>query len=460
MRYIIVIVCTIVIIVLYKLAIGSLNLKKMNIFSYLFYSILFFEYIGISLAYLGFRNHYLIQKLSNLEIIDKTYYWSLYVIIMIPLVILFVTRVVFKFKKFEKIFNSNLMTKVDVTDKRYHNYVFYCVFILTLVSLFAIIYVFKNIGYVPLFKYFGSNLDLAVERIKISRNFVGNEYIKNLLMILLTPMLSYIAYVYMKVTKQTKWKLMFIILLIMSILVKTYDFSKAPIIYYFFYFYILDVMLGKTQKKGALKIFLLVLITSILIVIFYRVVFNNKDPLISLSNGPLARIIMTQAGTLLLHFEAFPTFVGFLNGKSFPKSIGILLGMDEYGIRSGRVLMEVYNNRAIISGTAGVYSTVFYGEAYANFGIVGLILSPILVGVVFSLVMCLYLKSKKTPLNIVLYIECFILYTTSLQAGFIDFIYNVSIIFVIAVILVLKFIPKIMLNIYKNKGRKEIQNGV
>ena len=54
-------------------------------------------------------------------------------------------------------------------------------------------------------------------------------------------------------------------------------------------------------------------------------------------------------------------------------------------------------------------STMFLGEAYANFNWIGVTVSPIIVGLLFSSILCIYLKAKKTPLNIILYLESFII---------------------------------------------------
>ena len=56
----------------YKAA-GTLSLKKINIISFSYYSIVIYSYIGASLVYLGFREHYLIQKISDETIINKTF---------------------------------------------------------------------------------------------------------------------------------------------------------------------------------------------------------------------------------------------------------------------------------------------------------------------------------------------------------------------------------------------------
>ena len=197
-------------------------------------------------------------------------------------------------------------------------------------------------------------------------------------------------------------------------------------------------MLGKTFKLKKMIPFIIVAIT--LVVIFYTVIMGYDGKLISLSNGPLSRVPVSQAGALFLHFDAFPDKIDYLNGHSFPPFTKILFGEGEYDVRSGREVMELYNPTAVENGTAGVLSTVFLGEAYANFGLVGVIIAPIIVGIIFSAILCIYLKSKKTPLNIILYLECFIIFTTVLQGGFVEFFYNIQFLVTLIVIFGLKIL--------------------
>ena len=57
--------------------------------------------------------------------------------------------------------------------------------------------------------------------------------------------------------------------------------------------------------------------------------------------------------------------------------IGIF-GMEQQ--RSARVIMEYLNPEGVVSETTGVMNSLYMAEAYANFGNLGLLLSPIIVG--------------------------------------------------------------------------------
>lgn len=438
MNYIIAIIVIIISAYLFKKASGTLKVNLVNVSSYVFYSLMVFEFLGVTLAFLGFKDHYLINRIMNNNVINITYWCMAYTMIILPLVILLFNKYIFKIKNIKENYINNINEKVDLEDKEYRNRVFILVSIGLVICLVATIYVFYCIGYVPLFKFFDNSFDFATERINSGRNFSGNQYIKNIIMLIITPLLSYISYIYMRTTSEKKWKILFGILFILCVFIKTYDFEKAPIIYYVCFFFIIEVMLGKTAKLK--KIIPYVIIACILVVVMYITVGGYTGTIFTLSSGPLSRLMITQAGTLMLHFDAYPNQIPYLNGHSFPPFTKVLFGDGEYDIRSGGEIMQLYNPTAVENGTAGVMSTMFMGEAYANFGFIGVAIAPIIVGIVFSSILCIYLKSKKTPLNIILYLECFIIFTNVLQAGFIDFFYNINFLVVIIVIYGIKIL--------------------
>jgi len=447
MKYIIVFIVLITYTLLFKKAAGTLKPNIMNVITFIFFSILGFELIGGSLVFLGFNDHYLIQKVSNKDTINKTYYILAYTALMLPLAIILANKYIFKIDKTKKNgetlknkYIDKLKEKVDIGNKELINKMFICMVILTLICLMSIMYVFKCIGYMPFLKYFDSSMNLDIERIKVSRNFNGNEYIKNLIMLTITPLISYITYIYMSITKEKRWKILFIVLLILNLLALTYNFEKAPFIYYLLFFYIIKVILGGTFKFQ--KIIPIICICIIIVFILYRGIFGYRGPLISVSSGPVSRILITQVATLFLHIDAFPDRIEYIGGHSFPKVLVPFLGEGDYDIRSARLVMELYNRQAVKKGTAGVMNALFVGEAYANFGIVGVLIAPILLGIIFSAIIAWFIKSKKNPINIVIYVQAFSLFTGALQGGFVEFFYNIKFIEIIILMCLINFAIK------------------
>ena len=110
------------------------------------------------------------------------------------------------------------------------------------------------------------------------------------------------------------------------------------------------------------------------------------------------------------------------------------------GLRSGRVVMTIYNAKGIETNTAGVMNTVFVGEAYANFGYVGILLAPVIFGVIIGLFAYFIPCLKKTPGKLLLYVQMTLIFTTIVEGGFVDILYNASTIFIIMTIILIELV--------------------
>lgn len=441
MKFLIVIIAFLVYTLLFKMAAGTLNILKLNMISFAYYLILVFFFIGGSLVYLGFRNHYLIAKVMEEAIINKTYYFLIYSIVIFPLSI-YVFNKLMGINNMKNGYNKKLFD-VTVLEKN-TNIVWVFMVVLGIIGIAAMVYVFKCIGYFPLERLWstGGN-ELSVNRIEITREFKGNVYIRNIIMLMMTPMLSYIAYLYMRITKQRKWQFLFGLLFLYSVIAKTYNYEKSPIVWYLFYFYILEILLGNTKVITWL---VGIGIAGILIILwFYYGIFGYEGSLFTLSNGPMSRLLISQVATLFLHIQAFPTLSPYLEGASMPRIWGEILGLRSSGVRSGRVVMELFNPAGVANGTAGVMNTFFIGEAYANWGIFGILLAPIYVGFLYSFVTYYFLKQKKTPLAIGTYLIVFVNFSQILLGGFVDYLYPLPIIIMLTLVLVI--------SILKNRGK-------
>ena len=73
---------------LFKKASGTLSIKKLNIISFTYYNLVIFSYLGAMIILLGFREHYMVEKIRSDEVIIKTCLFLAYTFIVFPLVIL------------------------------------------------------------------------------------------------------------------------------------------------------------------------------------------------------------------------------------------------------------------------------------------------------------------------------------------------------------------------------------
>ena len=423
MRLLLTIIVFAVSTLLFKSAAGSLKLTKLNMISTIYYFILVFNLVGASLIFLGLRSHYLVRKVDSLQTIDQAYYALAYCVIVFPATLILVK------KGFSRIFPQSKLSVFLKEGIQYHrdmSPVQGVVLMLVFICTAATIYVFMNLGYIPVVELIRGSNNIDGLRQLGNRYFQGNQYIKNLLMVALVPFVSYFTYIYARITKSLGWRLLFAYMAVLSVIVLTYDFSKSPIINYFLGLYLIEVASGKVKNNKQFGLFLAV---SVIVVLFlYVVVFKVGDALFSIYTGPVGRIIFTQIATLFLHFDAFPARHPFLCGASFNGWMSLLIPNAE-GLRSGRVVMSIYNAQGVADKTAGVMNTVFIGEAYANFGIMGVIIAPVVFGIAIGIAAYLLQGLKKRPTSILLYVQLTLLFVTIVEGGFVDIFYNAASIF-------------------------------
>lgn len=387
---------------------------------------LVFNYLGGALIFIGVRNHYLVQKIRFASTFDISFYALAYCFIAFPTVILLTKIILNKYVKRIDI-NSFISSNIIYN----HNMVAAQGTVLLLICICTIstAYVFSNLGYNPFIEMFrGGNIDYL--RQSGTRLFRGNQYIKNLLMTTLTPFLSYYCYIYYKNTKGKTWSILFKFSLLLSVFALTYDFSKSPIIIFLLGFYLINVSLGNIENNKSFN--RLVIISIVLLLFFYLYVSDAGRDVISIYSGPIGRILFTQIATLFLHFEVFPLRHDFLNGASFNSWMSFLIPNAE-GLRSGRIVMSVYNASGVETNTAGVMNTLFIGEAYANYGIFGIIIAPIIFGIIIGFVAHFIPALKKNPVTVLLYVQLTLQFIKIVEGGFVDIFYSASTIFLLII---------------------------
>ncbi|HCL4549003.1 oligosaccharide repeat unit polymerase [Clostridium botulinum] len=433
--------------ILFKKASGTLKPNKLNLISYIFYLFILQSFIGSSLIYLGFREHYLIQKVTNFSTIGKTYDMICFTAIALPLTILLVY----------KIFNINMSKDYnDYLNKEvileYEDNIFVITILISIVCLIFTLILFIKMRSIPLIDLIihRSSGNIGNKRINISHGNYMNQYIQNLLVLGLTPILSYLSYIYYKCTKANRWRILFFVLFIASIFLKTYNYAKTPVVFYIFVFILINIVIeGSIPIRKLLTV--LVLCVFIILLMYIKIGYDfNKG--LDIYNGPIGRTIFTQVGTLFLHVDLFPYYIPYLGGRSFSPTILKLFlgGVSQF--RSGRVVMNFYSPEKVVGGTAGVMNSLFIGEAYANFGTIGVLSSVLYIGLLLSIILIIFVKIKKTPINIVIYVTITSILASASQGGFIDFVYNFNIIFITVTLILISLFAKYMdkIKILKN----------
>ncbi|MEX0811443.1 MAG: O-antigen polymerase [Chitinophagales bacterium] len=427
---------------LFKKAAGNISLLRLNMLTYVFYvPLLLMSFIGSVMIVLELDNHYLINKIQN----DETRYvgWAaiMYSMVMVPLGMLF-SKKLFQIKSVKSVLANiaekpivNYLPKNEIILKS-------LLYLLSFVGIASLIYTFYHIGTIPLLEMINDSENLARLRQEAGREFDANVYIKNIFAINLLPILAFISWAYYNKSRNSLDLAWFVIMLIASLLILSYDLQKSPaalfLIGFIFYF---------TYVHGRIKLryfMLLVIVFFSVILMFYSETtnINFEQAILTYNHGVIGRTVFSNIAGTFFSFEYFGSIHEFIGNRSL--STFVELFSVEHSERSSRIIMETINPQAVEAGTAGVINSLFIGEAWANYGLLGVILSPFYIGFLIGTLFYFFLRSSKTPVIIGLYV--YFCYSSAVEGGFNDYIYNIGFLFIFFLFSTLLYISKYLNN--------------
>lgn len=419
-------VVIIISIYLFKISFGSMKLNIYLPHTHLFiWQLLMLAVVGSNLMVLGIRSPLIDSFIRD----SKTYLYSLlsvyYIMIMMPISII-IFNSIFRFginKKIGNYLSKDLQYKY--LDKDKYVKVFFIIF--SIIAIMVVIYLSKHNA--PLYLYLtGKAGRVSLARVSYDRFFTGSLLVKNVIGKSLIPLASYISFSYIRFTKDKTWKIIHFILMFCAIFVSGANMSKSGVAWYFLpYIFIITFTNGRIPYKKLFKygtgIFLMVL--SLYSAHYLNTDYGIKDILSNFYSGPIGRILIGQIQSLPSYYEIFPDMNDFLYGKSL--SILNYLGLPF--VDAARVAATFLEPHGVQGGWVNVANTLFVGDAYANFGILGVVLSPIWVAFIYSWIYWKLITTDKTPITVGFYVFVLDNLTSSITGGFFSaFVVNTRII--------------------------------
>ena len=409
---------------------ASLKLSEFNFCTYIFYYELIAEsFIASLLVVYGLDNHYMIHRVSE---ISRIMGWAAVQWSMIGIGFGLVGGRYFTHES-----NSNeafrLYTKkpIFMFGKQYESCIRIVLIALSSLSLLATLYYCATIGGVSLFRVLRNpSLMFSTLRSDISRNYGGIEYIKNVFSINLSPILAYIWYAMKKRDCSLANRFWAFVMMCNAIVALTNNLAKAPVAWFLLKYLFLYVLIHSEIKRkylyyaGAAMLGLLVAVYVFLLQVPFGTLFR-------FNSGIMGRILLSQGAGTYLSFEYFPSAHNHLGFSSFPRWLTTIFGI-EHSERSARICMEIFNPKAVEAGTAGVINSLFIAESWANWGLIGVLVSPLIVGLFIHILFFSLIKLPKHP--VVIGFITYFCTMVPITGGINDFIYPVSFIIMLTIL--------------------------
>lgn len=423
---------------LFRSASGSMSLNKLNIISVIFYyNLLVFAFFGSIIIYLGGASNPVLAHVSS-DTREFGVMVIMYIMVAFPIGVI-LSRYIFSRASSSVIYRSYIDSSLVPSLSEKDSFIKLFLYGLSLISLLSVLYVTYIVGEIPQTNYFSSltHSELLGIRVNNSRNFGGVVYIKTIFFEQLVPLLSLIAFAYYKMTGSKKDKLWFLLLFLASIYVKTFALSKSPLLVYFILFLFLNIYIsGGVQLK---KIFLIGIAGLTVLFGMFSIVAGGS--FVSIFVYLLNRMFIDQVSGMYLMFEIFPSVYEHVGFNSLSRIIPEAFGW-QYSEPATRLAMEYAFPVATAEGKMNLLSTLFIGEAWANFGWAGLILSPLYMGLVIGSFYYFILIRKKTPILVAVLTYCS--FGVNFSSQFNQYIYN-ALLWIVLVGLFLSYLLGLML---------------
>jgi hypothetical protein len=245
--------------------------------------------------------------------------------------------------------------------------------------------------------------------------------------------LSCIALAMALITGRWRWRLLFGVLFAVLIFLIVSSGVTSNVIYYL-------VGLGFTRSvlgRGFVKVWELVAVVGLMCLAM--IIFKGAEGgiLHVLWVTVCTRIFFTQLFGTYVALDYFPQHHDFIEFASTAHKVHEVLGgttLQSYG----SLLMRYYQPAGFEAGFASHLTTIFMGEAWANFGLFGIIVAPLWVGIFVQLVHRTFVSRRKSVIVIALY--AYLATTFGYATDFIGFYYPVgTILFVLGVLSILVF---------------------
>ena len=417
----------------FLLKLAGLSLVKINIMTFVLIGIIFYQYLGLPLLY--FR----LDPLRSEDVTDIDLVFDVFIYTSITITLMLLGFVLGRMALGKC--NYMKISLVAIDSKRS----IYPLFILSALSISVLFIYLRQIGFENIALFAAFNLvqesSLNLLRSNMGNSFSGKYHWYYLFMnqILKFCVLTYYSIFLLKPSRL--FRFLFFISFVSLLLSVTMATEKGPIAYLLISLMLVYVIIKKNSFI-PIKTILPTAAAMIVVLVFFYINFMGAQSMADALLGVLSRTLTGQIQPAYHYLQFFPKYQGFLYGRSLTNPMGIFPFVP-YNI--AQEVMAWYDPNQNLSGVVGSMPTIFWGELYANFGLLGVMTVPFFVGFFLYWFNNKILIFYPTPILVGLYVW-FLMYFlnlngTSLSSYFFD-IYSFFV-----------FLAFLFVTIISNKGK-------
>ncbi|ARM83539.1 oligosaccharide repeat unit polymerase [Marinobacter salarius] len=270
-------------------------------------------------------------------------------------------------------------------------------------------------------------------RSDMGNSFQGNYHWYKLVMRDVGSLLTFASFVLWLNRKNLTTFIAFSATLGYSVFVAIMATQKSPLAWLLIGLFMTYVLVRNNGLIPIRKLIPFVFAIISLLVVTY-IFFMGSDSVGSALWSVFSRAFSGSISPAYFYLEFFPAHQDYLLGRTFPNPGG-LMPYEPY-----QYTIEVMNWRfpsLASSGVVGTAPTVFWGEAYANFGPVGIPIVAFIMGGVTAVTSYLISKIEINPISIGFVVWLILKFRELAVSGFSAYFYNVYIISLVLIVFVI-----------------------
>lgn len=438
----VIIVCTLILIPFLLICVFKINdssLLRPNIFTIIFWMFLIFSYIGLIPLYLKLDEYRVRIGIVDTRVILEMVIYASIAFVVLSISYLVLNNILLKNKTFEKVeYKSMEISTLPII-------------ILTILCILVFTLYLIQIENLPIIaQLIGEPKEIVMSyRSQATNAFSGNLHYYTMFMES-GLIISSCFFLGKSLTSKTFiWRLIFIIVFLVTVFYSIHTTEKAPVIWYLISL-LVTYLLIKGKIFNLKYVASLGILTSIILFFFYKFFMDMKTySNFEIISSVFSRTFSGQLTPAYYYLELFPESISFLNGVSFPNPGGFL-SFEHYNLP--REIYRIKFSELSAEGIVGSAPAPFWGEAYANFGVVGIIISAVYVAIIIILIESIFINFNKNILTISIYVALIMQLKNIAVTGVSSYIFNLDIIFIIfiSILLIITSYPKFVKNRYNN----------
>ena len=398
---------------------SKISLFKISIPSILIAFLFLFQYFGIPILYFGL-DEYRVYDVKESEIVIKIFLFTS----------LSITFVIFGIITSERLFGQLKTFNFKKTISSYRSLSFLFLILIFFTCVFFLIQYINIVGFENLVisGLLGivseNNSSINALRSSMTNSFDGNYHWYHLFIveILFFITLSFLCYRY---EKSTFFGNLF---LIAATTVCSFSFvmsgQKAPILDLIIGVALITILVnrkGKINFSAAMKYGFFGFLIVIPLYFFFMSTSGFNDAI----TGVFSRTLTGAIEPIYYYLQYFPSEREFLLGATFPNPGGI------FPYEPVLITQELmaWRNPSQPSDVVGSLPTVFWVEAYINFGIIGILYISFLVGFIAYLLNVIFLRLDNNFLTLAFYVWIILFLKDLSQSFFSDYLINIYFVF-------------------------------